>query len=355
MRHVRLAIVIALLLWACSSDDDLIVDRSNLGEYLASLPEPHTTPGETIDQWEHFSTSFPGRWLGSDSNVDAGNFLKAQLESYGYATSVREYEHEGVTLRVIEGLLAGQDARNRYMGIIGHYDVTDKYGALGRAMPATYQGAYDNASGVIMVLSLCELMAHVKTDKSIACILFDAEESALVGSESYVEELPELGYNFDQVFSFDMVGLSQPGFPPFKQNIFVGMDTDLLQPHMAANKSFLDEVVRDYLEVPEDTLSIWESHTRHSDGLSFKEVGIPAFRFAGGEEATSYPHYHRPEDSVEGLYDFAGDGDLVLGRERFEVGFEATMVTAYYTILAYDKFDPMTLVDSTADRARSAF
>ncbi len=345
MRDMKLAIVILMLCIACSSEDDGIVDRSNLGDYLASLPEPLTTPGETIDDWEDFSTSFAGRWMGSDTNVVAGDFLKAQLESYGYATAIREYQFEGVTLRVIEAVKTGLDNSERFTGIIGHYDIAKTYGSFGQSMPATYQAAYDNSSGVVMLLSLCKLMAQVETDKSIACILFDGEEAGLVGSESYVEDLPTLGYNFDQVFSFDMVGLSQPGFSSFKQNIFIGMDTDLLQPQMTANKNFLEEVVRDHLATPEDTLSIWESHTRRSDGLSFKAAGIPAFRFAGGEEATSYPLYHRPGDSVEGLYDFAGDGDLVLGRERFEAGFEATMVTAYYTILAYDKFDPMTLLD----------
>lgn len=348
MRDVRIALVIALLVAACGAEEDFVVDRSNVGEYIASLPAPATTPGETIDQWEHFSTSFPGRWVGSDTNFEAGEFVKSQLESYGYTATVREYDYEGSKLRVIEGLRAGLDNSERYTGIVGHYDVVDRYGSFGRAMPATYQGAYDNASGVIMVLSLCELMAQVETDKSIACILFDGEEVSLAGSEGYVEQLPELGYTFDQVFSFDMVGLSEPGFPDFKQHLFIGMDTDALQTQMPANKTFLDEVLREHLGVAEETLSIWEAHSRRSDGLSFKEAGIPAFRFAGGEEAASYPHYHRPGDSVEGVYEFAGEGDQALGRERFEVGFEATMVNAYYTILAYDKFDPLTLVDKEA-------
>jgi Zn-dependent M28 family amino/carboxypeptidase len=89
----------------------------------------------------------------------------------------------------------GGDADNVVM-VGAHLDSVDAGG-----------GIQDNGTGSAAVLEVAKQMANVKTTNKVRFALWGAEESGLIGSEKYVELLPEAEKNKIALYlNFDMIG-----------------------------------------------------------------------------------------------------------------------------------------------------
>lgn len=83
------------------------------------------------------------------------------------------------------GVIPGTVRPDEYVVIGGHYDHVGSCGNVGG--DTICNGATDNAVGAAMVLEMAERFADAPPGRSVAFVLWDAEEDGLVGSRWYVD------------------------------------------------------------------------------------------------------------------------------------------------------------------------
>ncbi len=109
----------------------------------------------------------------------------------------------------IVATLEGNEKKDEYIVIGAHYD------HLGVQSGETHLGADDNASGTAAVIEIAEafgILAYqgVRPQRSIAFVLFDAEEWGLWGSQYFVENPPFPFENIKAMVNLDMIGRNDP-------------------------------------------------------------------------------------------------------------------------------------------------
>ena len=253
------------------------------------------------------SEELEGRGLGSKGlekvvHYIANAFKKTGLEPGGDNHSYYQtWEAEAVvgktkrttTLCNIIGFIPGSKPEwtDQAVVLCAHYD------HLGLGWPVVRQGnegkihygADDNASGVAVLLELAHTMANsVKPERSIVFIAFTGEESGLLGSSYYVQNLKKNRLkNIIAVINLDTVGrltenekLMVIGGSSAREWRFIfmgigyttGIETELIPQELDA-----------------------------SDQVNFIKAGIPGIQLFSG------PHtdYHQPTDTVDKI-DAAG-------------------------------------------------
>ncbi|MFP5298487.1 MAG: M28 family metallopeptidase [Actinomycetota bacterium] len=305
---------------------------------LKKVPKPKITGKEIIAGLEEFVEKYPLRQsVLADTpvgdNIPAAEFLAKETKKLGYDTRIIEYEGEGQagnTVRVVEAVKKGTKKPNEWIAFVAHYDTIASAGV-------TIQGAYDDGSGTNIMRYFAKAFSKIKTNRSIALIWFDGEETGLTGSELYTNELPA-GVKFHAVMGFDMVGIGYPA--RYCICIYHGpVDAALALP-------IIDYVNFDFLKFPEGdggpgASQKWplgtEPHVcscgvniRNSDESNFAGKQIFTMRWTGMRTASDYPGYHQPWDTVPFMELVAG------GRENLEQGTENTFLSAYYTTFVLD-------------------
>jgi hypothetical protein len=283
-----------------------------------------------VDWWEDFAT----RWVKRDAylpqNEEVKDYLVGEMETLGFDVEVREYpgREQGIDLPPIGPLKlhaiiatkTGLTQPDRAIGLVSHYDT----------QTLTFQGAYDDASGVAAQFTICKALAELPLDKTLVCIFFDGEERGLVAADHFVQDAVVGGnapYTFDFVLGYDMTGINWPGHD-WKMYVMTGGEE-----YVPVLGDFARRIMHQELGYPEDGVEVLDVHDRNSDERRFREAGVPIFRFAGGRHAVDYPQYHLPLDTVDYVYDFVG------GRANFEAGFGTIVEGSYHLVLALDGTD----------------
>ncbi len=174
-------------------------------------------------------------------------------------------------------------------------------------------GINDNGSGSATILEIARQMARldVKPNNKVRFAFWGAEESGLLGSTYYVDQLPEERLNEVMVnLNFDMVG--SPNFVRFVYD-GDGSDTPLAGPDGSGK---VEDIFTDYFDSQGQASDPTEFSGR-SDYGPFIEAGIPAgglFSGAEGiktaEQAATYggtpgvaydPCYHQACDDIDNL------------------------------------------------------
>lgn len=307
---------------------------------LGSIPVPTFSASSAVTEWENFLNDYPKRdWL-LPHNTGASDYLQGELTKAGYKTELLTFKASFLNsnvppmdVRVIRGVHEGANTSSRF-ALVAHYDT----------ITTTLQGAYDDGAGTIAELQICKLLAQVQTQHTIECLFFDAEEKGLLASRAYVKHYQEdqsRTWKYDLVFGYDMTGINWPGYQPWNLYAMIGTQhdalTDLTDPFNGFLEVALHNFMNQSLPGADQGIKILDVHDRNSDEQTFKKVGIPVVRFAGGRNAADYPQYHQPLDTIPYVYQFVG------GRANFEKGFEAVILSSYYTILGFDAFDPWNL------------
>jgi Zn-dependent M28 family amino/carboxypeptidase len=176
-------------------------------------------------------------------------------------------------------------------------------------------GINDNGSGSAAILEIAEEMAKLKSFKKmqrkVRFAFWGAEEAGLLGSEYYVENLPD-NYlaNIYANLNFDMVGS-----PNYVRFVYDGDGSDS-EPAGPAGSGAIEEIFTDYF-TSQGLASAPTEFSGRSDYGPFIAVGIPAgglFSGAEGEktaeEAEIYggtagewydPCYHQACDDINNL------------------------------------------------------
>lgn len=301
-------------------------------------PEALSVPAAAVhDLVQRFSGAAPlpggvilqSRHVAHPHNRLAVEALAAELRAAGLGaieTSLHKFTHRGRELFNVVGLLRG--ATEERILVTAHLDSTaaNTPGFDESADPAP--GADDDASGVAGVLAIARSIAQAalrtRPARSIAFVLFNAEEEGLVGSKAYARMLRAAGVPVAGVFQMDMIGYHRDGPRSWELHC-----ASAASPAAEARSRPLCELVRELtrlaapqLELPQVyTSSTGDPADGRSDHSSFHAHGFAALVasedfFAGPDPHSpppeANPNYHGGDDRfVDAAY--AADIAAVIG------------------------------------------
>ena len=214
---------------------------------------------------------------------------------------------ETVYTQNVVGILEGSDPvlKNEYVAIGAHYDHVGM-NPFSFGPDKIFNGADDDGSGTVAVLSIAEAMAKAtqKPKRSILFIWHAGEEKGLWGSEYFADNpTVPIGSIVTQL-NIDMIGRYQnPGDENHPQNknlpkpneVFtIGasmMSTELGQVADTVNKSFLNLNFNTKYDGPDHP----EQFFYRSDHFNYAKKGIPIIFFMDG----SHADYHQASDHVD--------------------------------------------------------
>jgi Zn-dependent M28 family amino/carboxypeptidase len=291
-----------------------VVRSSNTGEQysLAGSPE-HPLP---VRGWIRHPTAHDLLWqaghdLAELDHRSAQRGFRAMPTGVRVRARVSSEMREVVTANVV-GVLPGSDAarRNEVVILSSHHDhLGVRTGPNGEHL--VYHGAYDNASGVALLLAVAEAAAALPEapPRSLLFLATTAEESGLLGADWYARHPLVPLARTAAVLNVDGANLQ-------------GRTSDLAP--LGVDRSELGEIVRAAAEAEGMQLTP-EAHPEQGmffrqDHFPFARAGVPALaldhglRFEGrpdgwGEEwyrdfVTN--HYHQPSDAYREGMEFGG-------------------------------------------------
>jgi len=273
------------------------------------LVELHT---ENPDNWKTFK-SFMGRGssIGFRSEDKGSSFFKIWVndEEEKWLDKLNTRKKPELTINIGEamqlpmpsknvvGMIEGTDPelKNEFIIYSAHYD------HLGIGKPnaegdSIYNGARDNAVGVVTVMSAAESIAKNPTKRSALFILFTAEEKGLLGSKYYVEN-PLLPLD-QMVYCFNS---DNGGYNDSSLATIIGLERTTAGKHIKnAAETFGLKAIDD----PAGEQGLFD----RSDNVNFAKKGIPAPTFSLGFtafDAEIGKYYHQQSDNPESIdYDY---------------------------------------------------
>ena len=123
--------------------------------------------------------AFGDREQGTERNVQANEWIEAQLRSWGYQTERLQYEFRGEPRWQVYATKWGSTVPQEMYIVGAHMD--------GRGGG---EAVNDNASGTALVMEIARVLAaqDVETTRSIRFVLWNNEETGLNGARAYVEQ-----------------------------------------------------------------------------------------------------------------------------------------------------------------------
>ncbi len=194
--------------------------------------------------------------------------------------NVTEHHPEGIGRNVI-ACIEGSDPLLKEEAIL----LTAHLDHLG-LNPSMMPGANDNASGVAVVMAVAEALAgfELRPQRTVAFILFGAEEQGVKGSEFYLQHRPASLSKMKAVINLDGVGRGKKLYALAARNY-----PALWKYFDFANRTLVRaKVSREYF------------HNRarpRLDAAHFMWAGIPTLSFSAGDAPDlPYPTYHTSHD-----------------------------------------------------------
>ncbi len=224
--------------------------------------------------------------IGEYRKLAALNRAKPALDTKGiYVRIGVKVTTTQVASRNILGIIEGK-SRNEIIVVGAHYD------HMGMADGHIWNGADDNASGCVGVLTLAKAFMEtgIKPEKTIVFAFWSGEEQGLLGSRYFVSTFPlpasviRLNLNFDMISRY---------ISPEETNRVTMTYTD--------SYPWFREITRDNLEKYSIDLVIDFQPSADppggTDHRSFVAAGIPVMRFKPGHRE----EYHTPSDETRTL------------------------------------------------------
>ena len=158
-------------------------------------PDPRGTVTEAAVRRELSALaddSMEGRGTATAGGARAARFIAAELERAGVAPAgdsgyfQRVPTDRGLAVNVI-GIVRGSSPTRRDSAVVvaAHYD----HLGIGRPVggDSIYNGADDDASGVVTVLQVARALAHSQPERTLIFLLTTGEEVGLLGTRRYLE------------------------------------------------------------------------------------------------------------------------------------------------------------------------
>ena len=263
-------------------------------------------------------------WAARKLLDSAGHDLEALTEAarsrdfapvpLGINTSLElDADLERVETANVLGVLPGCDEnlKNEAVVVTAHHDHLGKGVAASKGEDVTYNGAFDNATGVASVLSLAKALAGLPSPprRSVVFALVGAEEQGLLGSAYYARHPTFHPGRIAANVNFDGVSI----WGEARDMIFIGL-----------GKSSLDKIASNVASYVGRTLHgdqfPDQGYYYRSDQFSFAKIGVPGIYLDGGVEIIGKPEgwgrqqvyaytardYHQPSDELTDDWVFDG-------------------------------------------------
>ena len=276
---------------------------------------------------------FGTRFYNTRGNVDARNWLQAELESFGFQVERHRFTLSSTEVDSLYVTKVGTRYPDKMYIISAHMD-SNNYDSPDRSFAP---GANDDASGSSIVLEAARVFAasDVKTEYSIRFILWNAEEQGMVGSSAYVRdrrgsqgvEAPRGSGKYPEptwlgMIQHDMM-MFDHGMPPGDRqipladvdiefsagNAFSGKAVDLANFFLKANAQYATDYPAQIGDAMQGTDSV--PFAPYTAAISLRENRRGA-EIGNG----SNPHHHRSTDVYASYRD-----------EDFRLGFNALQMT----------------------------
>ncbi len=232
----------------------------------------------TLDYLKVISVDIGRRLSGSAEEAKAAEYLKQEFESFGYQTSIQEFQTQirnggsatpvPLNSRNVIAIKPGANSSSPILVLGGHFDTV-----------AAGPGANDNGSGTAVLLTIAKELSKVNLGYEIRFVSFGSEEIGLIGSREFVRSLsPEDKARIQAMINFDALAGGTT-------SIIIG-SPDLVR--TASTISSLAGIKTVESELPPNT---------SSDHFNFQRDGIPVVYFA----ADDYSKIHTPQDTIENV------------------------------------------------------
>jgi hypothetical protein len=188
-----------------------------------------------------------------------------------------------VKARNVVGYIEGEK-KNEFIVVGGHYDHLGKFDGY------IWNGADDNASGTVGVMTIAKAFAAAgkKPEKSIIFAAWTGEEKGLYGSKYFVQQAKKKNMNIVLNLNYDMISRD------------VETDTLKNKADMSYTKAYpgIEEITKKNLTDYKINLDMEYSASERpgggSDHAPFAAENIPIFYFM----AAMHPDYHQPSDEL---------------------------------------------------------
>jgi hypothetical protein len=202
MRKTTLAVIAVVILAAVLTLGVAAVSTHTSDAAQEPVPVAGPTAGTSAYEYmAELSDELGSRVAGLSTEVHAGDRILQWFGDLGYTPDTQDFTFtEGGKTRHSRNIVAVKPGVSGRQIVIGaHYDSV----AIGR-------GAFDNASGVALMMELADALRDEQTPYTLVFVAFGAEEVGLRGSTHYVAEMSDqartdtvLMINFDSVATGD--------------------------------------------------------------------------------------------------------------------------------------------------------
>jgi len=221
------------------------------------------------------------RYTGTTDNNNAAAYFLQRFQQLGYAASYQSFRYNAQSVQNIIAIKRGTSSNIVVVG--AHYD------SISQSPQTSAPGCVDNGSGAEGIMQLAAAFANYSSTLTIHFVLFGVEEQGLFGSQYYVDNLDNNGYNVVYSIIMDMIGFSD-------QYHGVRLETR----NTEENREFLD-LTEENLNTYSGQLSVVRNFLPFgSDHVPFLNAGITCF-LAIERDGTNYDHYHRTTDTIDHL------------------------------------------------------
>lgn len=245
------------------------------------------------------SDDMEGREAGTKGIEKAAQYIEKEFERIGLSTfeGLETYRQtftftdrrtkKEITSANIIGVLEGKSKKDEYVIISAHYD----HIGFGKAVAgdSLYNGANDDASGVVGVLTLAEHFKKIGNERTLVFAAFTAEEKGLVGSTHFGKGIDAekfvAGINLEMIGKTPNSGPNTAWLTGFERSDF----GKIIQKNLEGT---------DYKLFP-DPYKKYRLFFR-SDNASLARLGVPSHTFSTTPIDVDND-YHQPSDEVETL------------------------------------------------------
>jgi len=262
--------------------------------------------GESNPYWDRFYNYYSRPKIDLDlSNEIQGNFQHLLIRDVNSALALKLMKDPAGDLRInLRGLKERKFISNNVVGMVEGTDpllssdfiiCSAHYDHVGVGKPdasgdSIYNGARDNAIGVMSVLLVAENIAKHPLKRPVLFVLFTGEEKGLLGSKWFVHEPPVALSNIAFCLNTDGGGYNDTTIATVigKRRINTNQIFD-----KACNAFGLEA-----FDGTDDVQFLFNS----SDNIILSQKGIPSVTFSLGfrnMDAEIFKNYHQPSDEAE--------------------------------------------------------
>lgn len=277
----------ALLNGQCRIDYDHLAGGVT-DEFLAELVAQ--VSDERLLEYDTALVSYGTRNTFMPQNLEVASWLFDKLSSFGLDVHFEDHEYAGHTVRNVIGRLEGEDASQRVIVFMAHYDTT-----VTPAWRNSYEnapGANDNGTAVSSVLEAGRILSQYKPVFTIEFLLIGAEEQGMLGSQFYVERSLQERKNIVGAVNVDCAAYDPDGTMEIKVEVTSSSEHLLSYSSRAFPFTTLTKT-----EVTEDSGGLLWAQSDHG---SFWRRGIPAIFYHEAHFADD-PYKDTSNDTLENL------------------------------------------------------